>query len=826
MMPTLPAVPGLLLGEVSDHDLLSRFVQSGDHAAFRLLVWRHRRLVFGVCRRVVGNSHDAEDAAQATFLILARRAETLRGTNLAAWLARVAYRCAIRARSKQRHQQLSDLSAVPTREHANHDPHLSALLDDEVNRLPEKYRVPIVLCYFGGKTYNQVAEELNCPIGTLCGWLTRAKLMLRRRLVRRGVTLSISGLSTCLSGLSPSAVVANDSVRSITSAAVAYLSEDVFPDRATTIANGVLGMTWKWKVLPAVMMVAITLFFGLSAVAISQSEPTKGNDPPKVAAPVRANEDKKTDTDRLQGVWVFDKASRGKSEMLSMVWTAKICITGEAIRVDGFLGFSGLKAPLKGTVRLDPTAEPKRFDLTLEELDFAQVGDPLKVSGGMYPGIYRWDGDRLSICFAANPGGQRPESFTAMSDKVFGATLVKAPATFTEFPKEIQVKVVGPDGKPGIGAMVATHMRTPPPIIVVGPDGEAIEESKLTEEQRREHDVRRNLAEGMKYDEISNLIYDDVKTTSADGVAKIGFEKLARSAIIVRDSDKRQMRIASVSPASLLDNSVTVTLQPECRVLARVTCEGLTKNTDQKKDESEIYLALIKTPDDREIAGIYSRTGKLEFQLPPGDYVVVAYGSGNFGHNSTKFAVPENQSEYTVPTTIVLPPTGFQALLGKPAPELSDVVAWKGQPQKLADQKGKFVLLHFWGYWCGQCVQEMPRLMDLHEWFKAKGVTIIGVHLDIEGEVASAKAFDEKLGLYKKELWMGKDIPFPLALVRGKPSEEKFVGRWNIADKYGIQSYPTTILIDREGNVVRTFGIRDAKSAIEQIEYLLKNEKK
>lgn len=824
-MMILPTITGLSLSEVPDRDLLSRFIQAGDHAAFELLVWRHRRLVFGVCQRVVGNTHDAEDAAQAAFLLLARQAKAIRGANVAGWLARVAYRCAIRVRMSYRSQRLANLEAMSAREPSHHDPALSVLLDEEVNRLPDKYRIPIVLCYLGGKTYNQVAAELNCPVGTLCGWLTRAKVMLRRRLMRRGVTLSVGGLAAYLDGLGSSVAVANDTVRSITANAVAFVAGEAFPGRAAAIANGVLSMmTWKLKLLPAALLGFVALFFGLNAAAFNSSDPPKADDPPKITAPVRIAETKKTDADRLQGVWVFETAFRGKNEMLSMVWTSKLNITGDAIRVDGFLSFSGLKAPLKGIIHLDPTTEPKRFDLTLEELDFAQVGDPLKIPAGSYPGIYRWDGDRLLVCFAANAGGQRPESFTAMSEKFFRATLIKAPATFTEFPKEIQVKAVGPDGKPVSSAFVASCMRSAMPIVVVGPDGKVIEESKLTDEQRKKNDKRSNLSEEV-YDKASGWIHRDAKKTGGDGIAKLVYQDFARSTIIVHDPANKRIGLSQVSPASLLDGKVTVTLQPGCRVIATATCEGLTKADAEKKDSEIIYLGNLSTSDGRGIASVYSRSGKLEYLLPPGEYVLHVYGSESFSQNSTKFTVPENQSEYIVPT-VVLPPTNYKALLGNQAPELSDVVAWKGQPTTLADLKGKYVLLHFWGYWCGQCIKEMPTLMNLHNKFKDKGIVVLGVHLDAEGEVASAKAFDEKLALYKKDVWKGEEIPFPVALVSGRATETKFIGRWNSADKYGIEAYPTTILIDREGKVVRTFGCHDEKAAIEQLEYLLKNEKK
>jgi RNA polymerase sigma factor (sigma-70 family) len=184
-----------------DAQLLERFAGSGDETAFELLVWRHRRLVMGVCRRVLGDYHDAEDAFQATFLTLARKASSISQRQcLAAWLYRVSYRIALNARRRKRPAQ-ADLLTIPSpddaqRETDRHD--LRVFLDDEVSRLPAAYQAAIVLCYLQGKTYREASTELNLPLGTVSAHLSRARAMLRDALAQRGMVVSTATLASVL----------------------------------------------------------------------------------------------------------------------------------------------------------------------------------------------------------------------------------------------------------------------------------------------------------------------------------------------------------------------------------------------------------------------------------------------------------------------------------------------------------------------------------------------------------------------------------------------------------------------------------------------------
>ena len=195
---------------LTEGELVERFVTGRDETAFEALVARHGRMVLGVCRQLLRDPNDVDDAFQATFLILVRKADTLRRCDLLGnWLYGVAYRVAARARrtSARRTARIApahggvDVSAAedcrqnPVLDcHATSEPEPAPWLHHEVSHLPEKYRVPILLCYFEGLTHEEAAKRLGWPLGTVKGRLARARDLLRKRLIRRGVTLSATAL--------------------------------------------------------------------------------------------------------------------------------------------------------------------------------------------------------------------------------------------------------------------------------------------------------------------------------------------------------------------------------------------------------------------------------------------------------------------------------------------------------------------------------------------------------------------------------------------------------------------------------------------------------
>jgi RNA polymerase sigma factor (sigma-70 family) len=276
-MPTAPA--GSILRHIhrfvethaeqtlSDGELLQRFVVRREAAAFAALLRRHGRLVWGVCRHVLHHEHDAEDAFQATFLVLARRAASIRKPEaVVGWLHGVAYRIATRAqhmatRRQAREHRAAVPAALPPTEAAVRE--LQALLDAEVARLPAKFRAPFVLCCLESRTRAEAAAELGIHEGTMSSRIARARRLLQARLSRRGVALS-AVLTACVlwsqssSASVPPALVqptlkaaglisAGEGASSVVSQAVAALFES-----GAKLASGT-----KWKIAIAGLLAAI-----------------------------------------------------------------------------------------------------------------------------------------------------------------------------------------------------------------------------------------------------------------------------------------------------------------------------------------------------------------------------------------------------------------------------------------------------------------------------------------------------------------------------------------------------------------------------------------
>jgi RNA polymerase sigma factor (sigma-70 family) len=220
-----------------DAALLGRWVDQGDQAAFELLLHRHGPMVWDTCRRVLRHEQDAEDAFQAAFLTLARKAGSIRRAPcLAGWLYRVAHRAALAARARPRRVVTgTDLDEVAlARETQAGD--WRELLDEEVGRLPDRYREPFVLCYLEGRSTDEAAAALGCPRGTVGTRLAWARQRLRERLQRRGVELP-----ACLV---PAAPLSGPVIDSTLQTATAWLARDAVMPTVASLCEEVIKVMW------------------------------------------------------------------------------------------------------------------------------------------------------------------------------------------------------------------------------------------------------------------------------------------------------------------------------------------------------------------------------------------------------------------------------------------------------------------------------------------------------------------------------------------------------------------------------------------------------
>jgi RNA polymerase sigma factor (sigma-70 family) len=246
----------------SDGELLTGFVERREECAFEALVRRHGPMVFGVCRRLLRHAQDAEDAFQATFLVLARRAAVVQPREAVGdWLFGVAHRTALEARRRiarrrTRETQVDSLPETPV-ELPDTPLDLLPLLDTEISRLPEKYRLPVILCELQGRSRKEVASQLRIPEGTLSSRLAAARKMLAARLTRRGVSLAGAALGWGLTAAAPA--VPPLLVASTTRAAVqAAVSANV-----NALTEGVLRMFFIAKLKTVTAVVFVAAAFGL-----------------------------------------------------------------------------------------------------------------------------------------------------------------------------------------------------------------------------------------------------------------------------------------------------------------------------------------------------------------------------------------------------------------------------------------------------------------------------------------------------------------------------------------------------------------------------------
>ena len=280
----------------TDGELLERFASLHEESALATLIRRHAAMVWGVCARLLYNHHDIEDAFQATFLVLVRKAAFIRPRDkVANWLYGVAYQTAVRTRATaaKRRTRERQLVCLPEVEIERREPRddLGSVLHQQINLLPAKFRVLIVLCDLGGKTRKQAAEQLGIPEGTVAGNLSRARAMLAKRLTRQSLVVSAGGLSA---QMAQHAIAANlptstvmSTIRAATGFAAAATGKGVVDIRVAALTEGVLKLMWLNKIKTAAAAITISFAFAAigTGVLVSGGRATGGPEPQQTENP-------------------------------------------------------------------------------------------------------------------------------------------------------------------------------------------------------------------------------------------------------------------------------------------------------------------------------------------------------------------------------------------------------------------------------------------------------------------------------------------------------------------------------------------------------------
>jgi RNA polymerase sigma-70 factor (ECF subfamily) len=404
--PISPLTPVRPPEYIADADLLDRFVRRKDEAAFAALLERHGPMVLGVCRRLLPDSHAADDAFQATFLIFLQKARSLRDpASLGNWLFGVAYRVARRARTvdarwRRNERQVLEMAATES----SSDPlwhELRPMLDEEIARLPPKYQAPVVLCYLEGKTYSEAAHILGWAEGTVSGRLARARDKLRRRLALRGEALS-GALLPGLLAQKGTEIVPPALAATIQKGALAVVTGQAaavtFPIKVAALAQGTLQAFFISKLKVVVVVLTMICTFGGGAILVAHW--MAGDQAARLLPPLHAWKDTfHRHLENLQGTWdliSLEKEGRPLSaeevKKQGLVWI---------IEADQIVMQSNNK---RSTAKysVDPSGNPHTIDLVL-------ASDP-EQQEQTWRGIYARPNGTLQVCY--DPVGElRPKKF-------------------------------------------------------------------------------------------------------------------------------------------------------------------------------------------------------------------------------------------------------------------------------------------------------------------------------------------------------------------------------------------------------------------------------
>ncbi len=750
---------------LSDGDLLARFadLRPGDpsaEAAFEAIVDRHGAMVLRACRRISGDEHDAQEAAQAAFLVLAARAGSLgRVASVAPWLHGVATRVAAKARvaaarRRARERRGGEIAAARMLERRDggerraEDAETRAELHEALGLLPEKFRAPLVLCYLEGLTQQEAAEQLRWPLGTVQSRLARGRDRLRSRLASRGVAPALGPLGLAPARVPPPAPWAEATVRASVQFATTKGSEAIRAGAwpaAAGLASEVLramGLHQIRSTLAVTLIAAAT-----AAAALARYGPP---DPPPAVVQEPAGA-------RPAPAPVPPPAPKPEAE-------------------------AGPDRTITGVV-LDDRGRP---------LAKAWVGSDPR------PMMDTWD----------NPGPEdireRPEPFRDAQGEVV------PPGALGKY---FEVREPGK----------AWRAVSPDDIQAFEPHVFNSEGSVPREEVLKTHSTYSvRVEKGGWWMAAMPNVPDAVRTDAAGRFAtRFRLDRPTRLHFASADYALQATRTVTPDDAG---RPVEVTLRPTRLARARLietprddtkaSVNWTIRAVDAAGRPGEDWLQWF-LPDANDHDPDHVKR-HLEVRLPFGRWRV-EFRSETL-HTTVDLAVPPGEGPLRFPD-FVLESLAWARHIGRPAPEI-EATDLDGRPVRLADHRGRAVVLAFWSRLDGLSVQAMPRLAAIRERFRDRPLTVLALH---DASVADPEAYREAIAPIREGTWNGADLPFPVLLDRephdpgGRLDGPKAgqMGSGRSADAYEVATWPSLFLIDAAGKLVGRFPIDRLEAALE-----------
>jgi len=817
------------LGGLGDARLIERFLElegPDREDAFSVLVQRHGPSVAGICRRMLAGpaSADADDAFQAVFLVLARKAGSLRRVDdLGPWLRAVAVRVALEARrrsAKLRRREGGTLADPPA---AAADPdlfELRAFLDEELQRLPRRYREPLRLCELEGATRHDAAQRLGIPEGTLSTRLARGRVMLRDRLTRRGVAVgSLGAMFPAPAKAGSLGALADASTRLALKFAARDAAAGKVPAAVASLAEGVLQMiqTAKLKsaLLTASALVAACLTAGL--VAGRASPPVK-----LVAQPTAIQKDgKPRQPVQARGV-VVDEA--GNSIAGAEVWFAPFTtrerrgVTGPdgafAISVtDGWLGGHPMLARVDGGRKLGLFRYSSNLTYAKAEVPVRIVAKP-----GREIAVHVADANTAPIEGAVVEVVGYHTIFDHVTTGADGIARLRVPidakvswivaqkaatgfdyAEFGEFDEAGSPRErAAAEGLPDSIALTLESPRVAR-IKAVDQDGEPMAGVEfyvwlLKKEGRRGH--------------VNYFTQLHNATTDAEGIATFDWLPPSKDELIFFPVDK-QFAERRVVVDEGQTTPVVVALFRKETIRGRVTFP----NGSPARDMYVLARGTGPSPDQSIGTARTDADGRYEMRVAPNETYTVWAGDSKEWTAPARLDVVVRPGELVTGVDLQLtkgvaepqkpgPPdlgtlqigayksdaekaasSSFRSDApdaGAVAPEI-EATTLDGAPLSLKDFAGKYVLLDFWATWCGPCLAEIPNLQDAHDTF-GKDERFAILSLSIDETIDEPRKFQET-----------RKLPWSQGFLKGEFDGPK---------AYGVRAIPAFVLIGPDGKIV------------------------